>query len=66
MGSSSGGPFNNPNNVVKQWIGSDGQYNQKVVNPDSPDYGAHRGYVPDGSGRQFEAGKDRKDSDRDR
>ena len=40
-------PFDNPNNIVKNWntLGSNGllkQINQKIVNPDSPDFGTHR------------------------
>lgn len=42
-----GNPFNNPNNVVKPWVnrnadGSVKQLNEKIVNPDSSDYGSHR------------------------
>ena len=58
-------PFSNPLNKIKVRLGTNQnpndllpQYNQSVVNPESPDYRTHRGYVI-GSGRQFQAGTER-------
>jgi len=52
---SPGGPYDDPDNKVVDWISQTGQFNQKVV--EGPDAGLHRGYDPDRC-RSFEAGPD--------
>jgi len=51
-------PFADPRSQVADWTTRlTGQYNQKVV--DGPGTGAHRFYVPDGSGRAGQTGTER-------